>query len=88
MVETSEIATGTTVPLPTVNIPSSELINPAHPYFISPSDSPGTLLVNTVFDGKSFGGWKRGMWIALTAKNKSGFIDGSTVEPEVGTDLH
>ncbi|XP_049357136.1 uncharacterized protein LOC125821815 [Solanum verrucosum] len=28
------------------------------------------------------------MWIALTAKNKSGFIDGSTKEPEVGTDLH
>ncbi|KAH0773857.1 hypothetical protein KY290_010994 [Solanum tuberosum] len=44
--------------------------------------------VNTTFDGKSFGGWKRGMLIALTAKNKSGFIDGSTHEPVVGTDLH
>ncbi|KAH0773659.1 hypothetical protein KY290_010796 [Solanum tuberosum] len=39
------------------------------------------LLVNTAFDGKIFGGWKRGMLIALTAKNKSGFIDGSTQEP-------
>ncbi|XP_059315403.1 uncharacterized protein LOC132066014 [Lycium ferocissimum] len=45
------------------------------------------LLVNTVFDEKSFGGWKRAMWIALTAKNKAGFIDGSTPEPEIGTDL-
>lgn len=88
MVETSEIATGTTVPLPTVNIPSSELINPAHPYFISPSDSPGTLLADTIFDGQSFGGWKRRMWIALTTKNKIGFINGSTVEPKVGTNLH
>lgn len=64
------------------------LINPSHPFFISPSDSPGMLLVNTAFDGKSFGGWKRGMLIALTTKNKSGFIDGSTQEPVVGTDLH
>ncbi|XP_059306243.1 uncharacterized protein LOC132057633 [Lycium ferocissimum] len=28
------------------------------------------------------------MWIALTAKNKSGFVDGSTREPSAGTDLH
>ncbi|KAH0669476.1 hypothetical protein KY285_025467 [Solanum tuberosum] len=44
--------------------------------------------VNMTFDGKSFGGWKRGMLIALTAKNKSGFIDGSTHELVVGTNLH
>ncbi|KAH0686391.1 hypothetical protein KY290_017977 [Solanum tuberosum] len=68
--------------LPTANAPPIQLINSAHPFFISHSDSPGTLLVNTIFDGK------RGMWIALTAKNKSGFIDGSTKEPEAGTDLH
>ncbi|XP_049406035.1 uncharacterized protein LOC125869608 [Solanum stenotomum] len=37
---------------------------------------------------KVFEGWKRGMLIALTEKNKSGFIDGSTHEPAVGTDLH
>lgn len=28
------------------------------------------------------------MWIALTAKNKSGFVDGSTKEPKAGTDLY
>ncbi|KAH0674542.1 hypothetical protein KY284_025629 [Solanum tuberosum] len=64
------------------------LINHSHPFFISPSDSPGMFLVNTAFDGKSFGRWKRGMLIALTAKNKLGFIDGPTQEPVAGTDLH
>ncbi|KAH0754798.1 hypothetical protein KY290_025068 [Solanum tuberosum] len=64
------------------------LINHSHPFFISPSDSPGMFLVNTAFDGKSFGRWKRGMLIALTAKNKLGFIDGPTQEPVAGfTDI-
>lgn len=58
MTGNTETATGTQVPLSAVNISHIELINPAHPFFIAPSDSPGTLLVNTVFDGKSFGGWK------------------------------
>ncbi|XP_060178117.1 uncharacterized protein LOC132608059 [Lycium barbarum] len=70
------------------NSSSTEIINSSHPFFIAPSDSPGALLVNTVFDRKSFGGWKRAMWIALTAQNKSCFIDGSTAEPEYGSDLH
>ncbi|XP_060210953.1 uncharacterized protein LOC132637964 [Lycium barbarum] len=82
-----ETATGTQVPLSAADSGSKEVFNTSHPCFISSSDSPGALLVNTVFDGKSFGGWKRAMWIALTAKNKAGFIDGSTPEPEIGTDL-
>lgn len=88
MVENTETIHGNAVPLSVENIPSSEFTNPIHTFFISPSDSPAILLINTVFDGKSFGGWKRSMWIALTAKNRSGFIDGSTAEPEAGTDLH
>jgi len=78
----------TQVPILAGTNAASLLINSSHPFFISPSDSPGMLLVNMAFDGKSFVGWKRGMLIALIAKNKSGFIDGSTHEPVVGTDLH
>lgn len=44
--------------------------------------------MNTIFDGKGFGRWKRGMWISLTVKNKSRVIDGSTKEPEAGTNHH
>ncbi|XP_060206641.1 uncharacterized protein LOC132634400 [Lycium barbarum] len=82
-----ETTTGTQVPLSAADSGSKEVFNTSYPFFISPSDSSGTLLLNTVFDGKSFGGWKRAMWIALTAKNKVGFIDGSTPEPEIETDL-
>lgn len=72
------------------NAPTSdvELVNPSHPYFISSFDSPGMLLVKAAFDGKSFAGWKLALLIALTAKNKAGFIDGSSPEPPANSDLH
>ncbi|XP_019266451.1 PREDICTED: uncharacterized protein LOC109243892 [Nicotiana attenuata] len=37
---------------------------------LSQLDSPGMLLVNTTFDGKGYGGWRRGILIDLSAKNK------------------
>lgn len=35
---------------------ATDFASSSHPYFISQSDSPGTLLVNTPFDEKSFAG--------------------------------
>ncbi|KAK4740411.1 hypothetical protein R3W88_004108 [Solanum pinnatisectum] len=35
------------------------------------------ILINTVFDGHGFAEWKRAFFIALSAKNKLSFIDGS-----------
>ncbi|XP_075112184.1 uncharacterized protein LOC142182122 [Nicotiana tabacum] len=57
----------------------------SHPYFLRPSDSPGMNLVNTNFDGKSYGGWRRSILIALSAKNKVGFIDGTCLAPSSET---
>lgn len=54
----------------------------AHSYYLHPSDSPGMVLVNTVFDGKGYGGWRRATVIALSAKNKLGFVDGSFTQPD------
>ncbi|XP_074303826.1 uncharacterized protein LOC141638321 [Silene latifolia] len=34
-----------------------------------------------VFEGYGYGGWKRAILIALSAKNKIGFIDGSIPKP-------
>ncbi|XP_074274069.1 uncharacterized protein LOC141597501 [Silene latifolia] len=56
-------------------------IGPEDPHFIHHSDIPGIKLVGTVFDGTGYGGWKRAMLIALSAKNKLGFIDGSLPKP-------
>lgn len=44
------------------------------------------LLVDSVFDGKGYGGWRRGILIALSAKNKVGFIDGSFAQPKISSD--
>ncbi|XP_015166024.1 uncharacterized protein [Solanum tuberosum] len=50
-------------------------------YFLHPSDSPGMNLINFVFDGHGYGGWRRSILIALSAKHKLGFIDGSYAPP-------
>nr|XP_009763850.1 PREDICTED: uncharacterized protein LOC104215692 [Nicotiana sylvestris] len=60
---------------------TSPTIDASHPYFLHPSDSPGMTLVSSVFDGRGYGGWRRSLLIALSAKNKLGFIDGSCSAP-------
>ncbi|XP_070015754.1 uncharacterized protein [Nicotiana sylvestris] len=57
----------------------------SHPYFLHPSNSPGINMVNTNFDGRSYGGWRRSILIALSAKNKVGFIDGTCLAPSSET---
>ncbi|XP_019248718.1 PREDICTED: uncharacterized protein LOC109227985 [Nicotiana attenuata] len=57
------------------------VMDSSNPYYLHPSDSPGMVLVNTLFDGKGYAGWSRVIVIALSAKNKLGFIDGSFPEP-------
>ncbi|KAH0762701.1 hypothetical protein KY290_018774 [Solanum tuberosum] len=54
-------------------------------YNLHPSDSPGLSLVNFIFEGKDYGGWRRSILIALSAKNKLGFIDGSCKPPVAGS---
>ncbi|XP_074361896.1 uncharacterized protein LOC141702107 [Apium graveolens] len=52
--------------------------NPLH---LQNSNSPGMKLVSDCFDGTGFGNWKRSMTIALSARNKLGFVDGSITKP-------
>lgn len=65
----------------------SVLLDSSHPFYLHPSDSPGMLLVKTAFDGKVYGGWRRGMLIALSVKNKIGFIDGIFLQPKISSDV-
>lgn len=48
-----------------------------NPYHLQSSDSPGMKLVTNQFDGTCFSNWKRSMTIALSVRNKLGFVDGS-----------
>ncbi|KAH0681315.1 hypothetical protein KY284_022400 [Solanum tuberosum] len=64
------------------------VLDTSHPFFLHASDSPGMIPVSTIFDGKGYGGWRRGILIALSAKNKVGFIDGSIIPPSIPSESH
>ncbi|XP_070047324.1 uncharacterized protein [Nicotiana tomentosiformis] len=59
----------------TATQPAVVVIDSSYPYYLYPSDSPGMIFVNSLSDGKGYGGWHRAIVIALSAKNKLGFID-------------
>ncbi|XP_015160610.1 uncharacterized protein [Solanum tuberosum] len=52
-------------------------IDSSHPFYLHSSDKPGMSLVNFIFYGRGFQGWRRTILIALSAKYKLGFIDGT-----------
>ena len=56
-------------------------IEPTNPLYIHPFDNPGLPLVANVFNGENFDNWKRSVIIALSAKHKLPFIDGSCPDP-------
>ncbi|KAG7543242.1 Reverse transcriptase RNA-dependent DNA polymerase [Arabidopsis thaliana x Arabidopsis arenosa] len=73
------------------NITSRPLIHPlpqfdytdAHysPFALSNGDSLGNTLVSEVLDGSNFSSWKIAMFVALDAKNKIVFVDGTLPRP-------
>nr|XP_016473998.1 PREDICTED: uncharacterized protein LOC107795808 [Nicotiana tabacum] len=52
------------------------------PYFLSSTDHPGLTIVSQVFDGSRYGAWRRSVLIALSVRNKLGFINGSIKTPD------
>ena len=51
------------------------------PLTLHHSDHPGLVLVSKLLDGDNYGKWSRAMRIALSAKNKIGFINGIVKMP-------
>ncbi len=52
-----------------------------NPYYLHHANSLGSVLVSALLDGDNYRTWSRSMIMALTAKNKLGFVDGSIVKP-------
>ncbi|XP_075101826.1 uncharacterized protein LOC107805052 [Nicotiana tabacum] len=48
-----------------------------------PSDNPGVMLVQVLFDGTGYRSWRRGVLRALLVKNKLGFINGECKKPDL-----
>ncbi|XP_022845304.1 uncharacterized protein LOC111368300 [Olea europaea var. sylvestris] len=60
----------------------SQLINdPTSPYFLTPADNRGGVLVLDLLTGENYAAWKRSMRMALNAKNKLVFVDGTLKQP-------
>lgn len=57
----------------------------SHPLYLHPSDHPGLTLVGSAFNGENFNKWKRSMTLALSAKNKIGFVTGKFKIPDVSS---
>ncbi|XP_068650637.1 uncharacterized protein [Aristolochia californica] len=55
---------------------------PSNPYYIHHSDSLGQVLVLQLLTGDNYISWSRAMLIALSVKNKVGFVDSSIPEPQ------
>ncbi|KAH0663164.1 hypothetical protein KY284_028095 [Solanum tuberosum] len=53
--------------------------------YMHPSDNPGVALVPIPFDGTGYRSWKRGVYRALSVKNKLGFVNGECKRPDLET---
>ncbi|KAI9160686.1 hypothetical protein LWI28_010652 [Acer negundo] len=78
---------------PTTNItpqsssPQSSTPMKTDPYAIHHSNSPSTVLVTPLLTRDNYGSWSRVVTIALRAKSKLGFVDGSLPKPKEKNDI-
>ncbi|CAH9130864.1 unnamed protein product [Cuscuta epithymum] len=52
------------------------------PLYLSPSDQPNLILINTKLTDQNYIYWKREAYLALISKNKDGFVDGTVEKPD------
>ena len=64
----------------------SAIDEPSSPYILHHSDGLRLVLVSQPLTGDNYASWSRAMLIALSVKNKVGFIDGS-IKKTKGNDL-
>ncbi|XP_022142327.1 uncharacterized protein LOC111012468 [Momordica charantia] len=60
---------------------TSILENYSNPYYLHHSDNTSLVLVSDLLNENNYTSWSRSMIIALTVKNKIGFVDGSISRP-------
>ncbi|XP_062152085.1 uncharacterized protein LOC133860512 [Alnus glutinosa] len=65
------------------SISPSIFTNPASPFYLPHGESSGTILVSQPLIGENYNTWSHSMIMALTAKNKLAFVDGSLLQPVV-----
>src|SRR5438045_7630327 len=56
--------------------------DPSDPLYLHHSDQPGLVLVSQTLTEENYSTWSHSMTMALTVKNKHGFVDGSVKQPK------
>lgn len=69
------------------SVSHSAIDDVSSPYYLHHSDSPGLILVSQQLTGEKYTSWNWAITIALSVKNKFGFVDGSIDWPEGNTKL-
>lgn len=64
-----------------VSTASNSVISYNDPYFLFSNDNSNSQLGHIVFYGNNYVNWSHGVMLALGAKNKLGFTDGTLVRP-------
>ena len=72
---------------PPSSYPQSSIPIKIDPYAIHHSDSPSIILVTPLLTGGNYGSWSRIVTMALRAKSKLGFVDGSLPIPKERNDI-
>jgi len=63
-------------------------IHPRNPLYLHPSDTPGSILISQQLTGiENYTGWSHSMRVALLAKNKIAFVDGTCRREQYKGDL-
>lgn len=65
----------------TASLNTNSAISYNDPYFLSSNDNSNAQLGHIVFSGNNYVNWSRSVSLALGAKNKLGFVDGSLLRP-------
>lgn len=67
---------------PRMVIPPESMDPNQSPLFMHNADHPGLQLISLKLDGSNYDDWNAAMKIALDAKNKIGFVDGTLTRPD------
>ncbi|XP_026459081.1 uncharacterized protein LOC113359704 [Papaver somniferum] len=62
-------------------------LQPDSPYYVHPADNPTNVFYQPVLSGENYGTWVRGMRKSLSAKAKTGYIDGTINKPTKSADI-
>ncbi|WJZ92826.1 hypothetical protein VitviT2T_011801 [Vitis vinifera] len=68
--------------IPPLDASKSNILNP---YFTHYLDNPGLVLISKPLNGDNYSAWHRAMTLALNAKNKLGFFNGTIKAPSEET---